>query len=61
MWKLTIEQKRLSEYASGFITEKIEFNGATINDVTAIILMLAGKENNVETTYKIEKVEGEEA
>ena len=61
MWKLTIEQKRLSEYANGFITDKIEFNGATINDVTAMLLMLAGKENNVETTYKIEKVEGEEA
>lgn len=56
MWKLTIEQKRLSEYANGFITEKIEFFGATVNDATAMILMLAGKDNGVETTYKIEEV-----
>lgn len=61
MWRLTIEQKRKSEYANGFITEKIEFYGSTINDATAMILMLAGKENNIETTYKLEKVEGEEA
>lgn len=59
MWKLTITQKRKSEYSDNMITESVEFTNDDINELTMLVVRLTGIETAVETAYKIEKV-GEE-
>ena len=60
MWKLTIEQKRKAQYSDGFITDRVEFVGKDIEELALMVVRLQ-KINAIETTYKFEKVEGEEA
>ena len=56
MWKLTITQKRKSEFSENMITENVEFVGNDINELTMLVVRLAEHENAVETAYKIERV-----
>lgn len=56
MWKLTITQKRKSEYSENMITESVEFTSGDINELTMLVVRLSSYEMAVETTYKIEKV-----
>lgn len=60
MWKLTIKQERKSEYTSGNITEMVEFKAENIADLSIMIGMASKFESGIKTTYKIERVEGEE-
>ena len=60
MWKMTITQKRKSEYTTdGTINESIELFHRNIGSLTALVNNLNDFSNEIETTYKIEKV-GEE-
>ena len=60
MWKMTITQKRESEYTTdGTINESIELFHRNIGSLTALVDSLNNFANGIETTYKIEKV-GEE-
>jgi hypothetical protein len=56
MWKLTITQKRKSEYSENMITENVEFISNDINELTMLVVRLTGHENAIETSYKIESV-----
>ena len=56
MWKLTITQKRKSEYTDGTINESVEFFNKSIGMLTSLIDSLNNHVNGIETTYKIEKV-----
>ena len=56
MWKLTITQKRKSEYTDGTINEAVEYHHNSIKSLTALIDNLNTYENGIETTYKLEKV-----
>lgn len=59
MWKLTITQKRKSEYTDGTINETVEFFHRNIGSLTSLVDNLNNYSSGIETTYKIEKV-GEE-
>ena len=59
MWKLTVTQKRKSEYTDGTISESVEFSHRSIGTLTSLVDNLNNYANGIETTYKIEKV-GEE-
>ena len=56
MWKLTITQKRKSEYTDGTINETVEFFHRNIGSLTSLVDNLNNYSNGIETTYKIEKV-----
>lgn len=62
MWKLTITQKKKSEFSDYMTTDNVEFVSDDINELTMLVIRLSGHENAVETAYKIERVakEGEE-
>lgn len=59
MWKLTITQKRKSEYTDGTISESVVFLHRTIGKLTSLVDSLNTYENDGELAYKLEKV-GEE-
>ena len=59
MWKLTITQKRKSEYTDGTVSETVEFFHRNIRTLTDLIDSLHTYENGIETTYKLERI-GEE-
>ncbi len=56
MWKLTITQKRKSEFSEYMVTESIEFVSTNITRLTRLIETISVYETDIETTYKIEKV-----
>lgn len=56
MWKLTITQKRESEYSGNIISESTVFTAKQITELTAMIDRLSAYEGVVVTTYKLEKV-----
>ena len=56
MWKLTVTQKRKSEFTDGTFNESVEFSHRNIGTLTSLIDNLNNFSNGVETTYKIEKV-----
>ena len=56
MWKLTITQKRKSEYTDGTINETVEFFHRNIGSLTSLVDNLNNYSSGIETTYKIEKV-----
>lgn len=56
MWKLTITQKRKSEFSEYMVTESVDFTSGDINELTMLVVRLSSYETAVETTYKIEKV-----
>lgn len=61
MWKLTITQKRKSEFSNGFLSETVEFAHKDITRLTSLIDTFDICEEVFETEYKIERVkEGEE-
>lgn len=55
MWKLTITQKRKSEFSEYMVTESVEFTSGDINELTMLIVRITAYEMAVETIYKIEK------
>lgn len=55
MWKLTITQKRKSEYTDGTISESVEFYHKNISPLTSLIGNLNNHANGIETTYKLER------
>ena len=59
MWKLTIIQKRKSEYSDFMNEEKIVFVSSELSELTMLVERMAHLETAVETTYKIEKVKKE--
>ena len=56
MLKLTITQKRKSEYTDGTINETVEFFHRNIGSLTSLVDNLNNYSSGIETTYKIEKV-----
>jgi hypothetical protein len=60
MWRLTIIQKRKSEYSNGMFEEKVEFVGDDIHYITSIVDKFSKLETVSETAYKIERIEKEE-
>ncbi len=56
MWKLTITQKRKSEFSEYMVTESIEFVSENITRLISLIETIYVYETDIETTYKIEKV-----
>ena len=60
MWKLTISQKRKSEYTNSIIEERVIFTDEDINELPMIVVRLSMHENGIETSYKIERVGEEE-
>ena len=60
MWKLTISQKRKSEYTNSIIEERVIFTDEDINELSMIVVRLSMHENGIETSYKFEMV-GEES
>ena len=56
MWKLTIKQKRKSEYSNNMITESVEFVSKDITYLTSMIDRLSDAGTDVETAYEIKKV-----
>lgn len=59
MWRLTIEQKRKSEYSDGVLTEKVSFEDANINKFANVITALTQSSDVLETSYRIEWKEKE--
>lgn len=55
MWKLTITQKRMSKHIDGMITENVEFESGSIDELTMLVIRLTATQTTAETTYKIEK------
>lgn len=55
MWKLTITQKRKSEFSESILSESVEFISEDINELTMLIVRITAYETAVETIYKIEK------
>lgn len=55
MWKLTIEQRRKSEYSDSIFEEKVSFMG-TLQGLTALVEMILVLSTDYETSYRIEKV-----
>lgn len=60
MWKLTISQKRKSEYTNSIIEERVIFTDEDINELSMIVVRLSMHENGIETSYKFERVGEEE-
>ena len=56
MWKLTITQKKKSEFSVYMNTDNVEFISDDINELTMLVIRLTAHENAVETAYKIERV-----
>lgn len=56
MWKLTITQKRMSKHIDGMITENVEFESSSIDELTMLVIRLTATQTTAETIYKIEKV-----
>lgn len=56
MWKLTITQKRKSEYTDGIITECVEFTSGNINELTILVARLTALKSTIETAYKLEPI-----
>lgn len=56
MWKLTITQKRKSEFTGNIVTENTEFIGKDINELTMLIVRLTKLSEGIETSYKLERV-----
>ena len=59
MWKMTVTQKRKSEYTDGTISESVELFHRNIGSLTSLVDNLNNYSNGIETTYKLEKA-GEE-
>lgn len=59
MWKLTIKQKRKSEYTNNMISECVEFTSNNVNELTVLVARLTALESAVETEYKLEMIEKE--
>jgi hypothetical protein len=59
MWKLTIKQKRKSEYTDNMITEYVEFTSNNVNELTVLVARLTALKTAVETEYKLEMIEKE--
>lgn len=57
MWKLTIIQKRKSEYSDSMMDEIVEFVGNNLEEICELIEKLGKHEGDRETTYIIERVE----
>ena len=55
MWKLTITQKRKSKYVEGMISESVEIESGSIDELTMLVIRLTATQTTAETTYKIEK------
>lgn len=62
MWKLTITQKRKSEYSDYMTESKIVFVNENLRELTFLLERMAESEPDVETSYEIEweEKEGEE-
>ena len=60
MWKLTISQKRKSEYTNSIIEERVIFTDEDINELSMILVRLSMHEYGIETSYKFERVGEEE-
>lgn len=61
MWKLTITQKRKSEYSDNMIEESVRFYSDDIYELVGLVLNMGENDGVVETAYKIESVkEGEQ-
>ena len=56
MWKLTITQKRKSEFYGNEIEEKIEILSDDLNELTMMIVRFEGFKSEKIIIYKIEKV-----
>ena len=56
MWKLTITQKRKSEYTDGMLTETVVFESANINELTILVARLTALKTAIETAYKLEPI-----
>lgn len=56
MWKLTITQKRKSEFSEYMVTESVEFTSGDINELTMLVIRITATQTTAETIYKIEKV-----
>jgi len=56
MWKLTITQKRKSEYTDGIITERVEFTSGNINELTILVARLTALKSAIETAYTLEPI-----
>lgn len=56
MWKLTITQKRMSKHIDGMITENVEFESSSIDELTMLVIRLTATQTTAETIYKVEKV-----
>lgn len=59
MWKLTIKQKRKSEYTNNMISECVEFTSNNVNELTVLVARLTDLESAVKTEYKLEMIEKE--
>ena len=59
MWKLTITQKRKSEFSNSTFDEKVEFTSDDVCYLTAMVDRFSRLEEVFETAYKIDKVEKE--
>lgn len=59
MWKLTIKQKRKSEYTNNMISECVEFTSNNVNELISLVARLTALESAVETEYKLEMIEKE--
>lgn len=56
MWKLTIEQKRQSEFIEGTIPERLAVSSDDLSELTLLIERVARCGVDCETSYKLEKV-----
>jgi hypothetical protein len=55
MWKLTIEQKRQSEFVEGTIPERLVVFSEELSELTMLIERITHCAVNCETSYKLEK------
>lgn len=62
MWKLTITQKRKSEYSDYTSTDHVELFSKSLHELVNLVdMMMNLVDEAIETTFKIESVkEGEE-
>lgn len=56
MWKLTITQKRKSDYSEGMIDYSVEFFSAELSELTMLIERITHCNSECETEYKLERV-----
>ena len=59
MWKLTITQRKKSEYSGFDYDHHTEFKSSNILELSMLVDRMAECETECETSYKIERVEGE--